>query len=145
MDEIIYMPDEAKAKVRNLLNQLARLVDARTLREIDKAAAIHDAIPEDVRLKLKEIEEEYAEHFEIVNANIAATEAELKAVGVFTGETVSMPEAGYQVVFSNGRSSYDTKAIEALSTRVLRMPGRLNSRACRHCTTGDVIRRRTGD
>lgn len=53
MDEIIYMPDEAKAKVRNLLNQLARLVDARTLREIDKAAAIHDAIPEDVRLKLK--------------------------------------------------------------------------------------------
>lgn len=115
MDEVIYMPDEAKAKVRNLLNQLARLVDARTLREIDKAAAIHEAIPEDVRLKLKEIEEEYADHFEIVNANIAATEAELKAVGVFTGETVSMPEAGYQVVFSNGRSSYDTKAIEALS------------------------------
>jgi hypothetical protein len=51
MDEVIYMPDEAKAKVRNLLNELARLVDARTLREIDKAAAIHGAIPDDVRAK----------------------------------------------------------------------------------------------
>lgn len=115
MDAVIYTPDEAKAKVRNLLNQLARLIDAHTLREIDKAAAIYDAIPEDVRLKLKEIEEEYAAHFEIVNAGISDTEAELKAVGVFTGETVTVPEAGYQVVFSNGRTSYDTKAIDALA------------------------------
>ena len=115
MDAVIYMPNEAKAKVRILLNQLARLTDARTLREIDKASAIHDATPEDVRLKLKEIDEEYDAHFEIVNANIAATEAELKSVGVFMGETVSVPEAGFQVVFSNGRTTYDPKALEALA------------------------------
>ncbi len=115
MSGIIYMPDEAKAKVRNLINQLARLTDARTLREIDKATLIYDAIPEDVRAKLKEIEEEYESHFKIVNDNIAITEAEIKAVGVFTGETVSVPEAGFQVVFSGGRTTYDPKALEALS------------------------------
>ena len=46
MSEII-SPDEAKARVRELLSQLARLTDARDLREMDRQTAIHDATRRD--------------------------------------------------------------------------------------------------
>ena len=118
MSEIIY-PDEAKARVRELLSQLARLTDARDLREMDRQAAIHDATPEEVRIAIRDINAEFDEHLETVNASIAETEAELRAVGVFTGETVTDANAGYQIVFSNGRTTYDTKALDA----VLGAPG----------------------
>lgn len=113
-DGILYSQAEAKAKVLTLLNELARLVDARNLREMDRQSAIHDATPEEVRIAIRDINIEYDGHLEIVNANIEKTEAELRSVGVFTGETVTVRDAGYQMVFSNGRSSYDTKALDSI-------------------------------
>ena len=98
MSEIIY-PDEAKARVRELLSQLARLTDARDLRIMDRQQAIHDATPEDVRVAIRDINAEFDEHLEAVNAGIVETEAELRTVGVFTGETVTDANAGYQIVF----------------------------------------------
>ena len=92
MSEIIY-PDEAKARVRELLSQLARLTDARDLREMDRQAAIHDATPEEVRIAIRDINAEFDEHLETVNASIAETEA---------------------IVFSNGRTTYDAKALDAI-------------------------------
>lgn len=113
MSEIIY-PDEAKARVRELLSQLAKLTDARDLREMDRQAAIHLATPEEVRIAIRDINAEFDEHLETVNASIAETEAELRTVGVFTGETVTDANAGYQIVFSNGRTTYDAKALDAI-------------------------------
>ena len=113
MSEIIY-PDEAKARVRELLSQLARLTDARDLRIMDRQQAIHDATPEDVRVAIRDINAEFDEHLEAVNAGIVETEAELRTVGVFTGETVTDANAGYQIVFSNGRITYDARALDAI-------------------------------
>ena len=72
-----------------------------------------------MRIAIRDINAEFDEHLETVNASIAETEAELRAVGVFTGETVTDANAGYQIVFSNGRTTYDAKALDA----VLGAPG----------------------
>ena len=117
--DLILTQDEAMTQVKALLLELGQLTDAQALHELDRQKAIKQAIPPEVQQAISDINAEFDESAGVVSAKIAEVEARLKATGVFTGETVSVPEAGYQAVFSNGRVSYNAKELDAIA----RSPG----------------------
>ncbi len=92
------------------LDQLAELQAQAEYLALQKQALIDAVLTAEIKAKLAEIEAEFAPGAETVAANIATLTTEVKADVIAAGSTVK--GAHLQAVFSKGRVSWDTKALD---------------------------------
>ena len=92
------------------LDALAEYQSQRDYLELKKQELIDSVLTPEIRARLDEIEAEFAPQFEAVDANTTALEAEIKADVIQAGATVKA--AHLQAVFTKGRVSWDTKALD---------------------------------
>ena len=92
------------------LDQLAELQAQQDYLALKKQELIDAVLTAEIKAKLSEIEAEFAPGAEAVAANIAAMTTEVKADVIAAGSTVK--GAHLQAVFSKGRVSWDTKALD---------------------------------
>ena len=98
------MPIEQK------LERLTELYAQRDLLMLDKKRAEDDVIPAEIKKHLEDIDAEYAPQESAIAEKVAALEAELKAEVIAGGVTVK--GGALQAVFSKGRTTWDTKALD---------------------------------
>ena len=91
------------------LDRLAEFHAQRDVLNIDKQALIDQLLTPEIKSRLAEIEAEFGEKAEAVNANIAALEAEIKAAILTHGESVKGQH--FQAVWSRGRVAWDDKGL----------------------------------
>ena len=92
----------------DLFEQLAEAYARRDLLTIEKS----QALPEEVKKILAEVEEEFEDKFSVNAALISELEARVKTAVIEAGET--MKGAGVQAVFTKGRVTWDSKQLEGL-------------------------------
>ena len=92
------------------LDQLAKLQAQQEYLALKKQELIDAVMTAEIKAKLAEIEAEFAPGAETVAANIATLTTEVKADVIAAGSTVK--GAHLQAVFSKGRVSWDTKALD---------------------------------
>ena len=95
------------------LDQLSEFYSQRDLLSIEKARLLAEAMPEEVRQRMAEIEAEFSGKAEAVNENIAALEAEIKADVLTGGKTVK--GATLMAVWSKGRVTWDAKSLDGFA------------------------------
>lgn len=98
-------------EIAQKLDQLANFQAQRDVLEMEKKALIDQLIPPEIKARIEEIEEEFAGRKEVVDANIAALEAEIKNDVLRQGITVK--STFLRAVWHAGRVSWDTKALDA--------------------------------
>ena len=81
--------------------------------EAQKQKLIDQAVPADVRERLKDIETEFAQKEQAASANIESLEAEIKAETIAVGESVRA--SGLQAVWNKGRLTWDSKGLTSYS------------------------------
>lgn len=101
------MPD-----ITSLLDRLADLKAQQDALSLEKQELIDSVIPQEVRVKLAEIDEEYEEKEAVVTLNIAALEEEVKAQVVTNGASVKGQYL--QAVYAKPRVSWDNNILEGL-------------------------------
>lgn len=74
-----------------------------------KQTLIDQVLPPDLRARLNDIEEEFAQKAQAATANIEKLEAEIKAETLAHGESVRA--AGIQAVWNKGRQTWDSKGL----------------------------------
>ena len=77
--------------------------------DAQKQKLIDQAVPADVRERLKDIETEFAQKEQAASANIESLEAEIKAETIAVGESVRA--SGLQAVWNKGRLTWDSKGL----------------------------------
>jgi DNA repair exonuclease SbcCD ATPase subunit len=80
--------------------------------QLEKTRLTAEAIPEEVRARLDEIEAEFGDKAEFVQQNIAAIEAQIITQVKDAGETKK--GAGWSAVYYKGRISWDTKKLDGM-------------------------------
>ena len=96
--------------IQQLLDKLADLYAARDLANIEKQALIDQVLTPEIKTKLAEIDAEFSDKLQVVNDTAASLEAQVKAEVTTHGATV---KGDYlQAVWSKGRTSWDTKALD---------------------------------
>ena len=93
------------------LDRLYGLQRVRANRENEKQVLIESLIPDDVKYKIKEIEEEFAN--DPIAQQIETLEKEVKEETLALGQTVKGNY--YMVTFNKGRVSWDATALDAYS------------------------------
>jgi hypothetical protein len=91
------------------LDRLAEFHAQRDVLSMDKQSLIDQVLTPEIKARLVEIEAEFSEKAEAVNANIATLEAEIKADILAHGESVKGQH--FQAVWSKGRVSWDDKGL----------------------------------
>ena len=92
------------------LDQLANFQAQRDVIHLQKQALIDEVLTPEIKARLEEIEAEFAEKVEVVDANITALEAEIKAEVVRCGASVK--GTFLMAIWNKGRVSWDTKAMD---------------------------------
>ena len=92
------------------LDALDELQQQLILLGADKQALIDQVLTPDIRRKLDEIENEFADKSQTVSAKIAELESAIKAGVIDCGATVKGKYL--MAVFTKGRVSWDTKALD---------------------------------
>ena len=92
------------------LDQLAELQAQREYLALKKQELIDSVLTAEIRAKLAEIEIEFLPQFEAVDANIDTLTLDIKMDVTESGTTIK--GANLQAVFSKGRISWDTKALD---------------------------------
>jgi len=93
-----------------LMNKHVEMKDQVSLLQSEKVKLIEDAMPAEVRKKVKDIEAEFEGKFEKAEAALAKSEEEIKAAVVSLGKTLSVK--GLKADFHPGRVSWDAKGLE---------------------------------
>ena len=99
-----------ETSVVDMLDQLVEYQAQRDVLRLDKETLIASVIPDEIRAKIAEIEAEFSGRTETVNGNIVEIEANIKAEVVGYGKTIKGQRL--MAVWSKGRTSWDTKALE---------------------------------
>lgn len=92
------------------LDQLANFQAQRDVLEFEKQALIDQLIPPEVKIRIEEIEAEFAGKRETVDANITALETEIREEVLRQGTTVK--STFLRVVYHPGRVSWDTERLD---------------------------------
>lgn len=100
--------------IQEMLDQLAELQAAQGLIDMNKQALIDSVLTPEIRARLAEIDAEFAPQIEAVAANIAGLTDEIKAEVIAAGESVKGNHL--QAVYTKGRVSWDTKALDGYAT-----------------------------
>jgi len=99
-----------------LLEQLTDLYAQRDLLNIDRDQARDDAIPEEVKAALADIDAEFAPKQEAVAEKIAALEEQAKVAVLAEGATVK--GGALQAVYTKGRVTWDSKKLEGMASLI---------------------------
>lgn len=97
-------------EIRNLLEQLAEARHNAEILRMDKQTAIDSAIPDEVRNALRDIDLEYEGKEQHLHERIFELESQVKMAVTQHGESVK--HSGLNAVFSGGRVSWDSKALD---------------------------------
>lgn len=98
--------------IEQLLDQLAEYQAQRTLLDMDKQKLIDAVLTAEIKAQLQEIEAEFSQKVEGVDANIATLTEQVKAEVLKTGASV---KGSYlHAVWAKGRVSWDTKQLDGL-------------------------------
>jgi hypothetical protein len=98
---------------KELLDHLAELQAQRTLAELDKQVLIDSVLTPEIKAKLSDIDAEFADKVEVVDARIAEATNNIKQAIIRLGETVKGEHL--QAVYMKGRVSWDTKTLDGLA------------------------------
>jgi len=91
------------------LDQLSSLYSQIEALQAEKQKLIEEVIPPELRARLSDIEDEFAQREEAANESITALEARIKADTLSFGETVKA--SGFIAVWNKGRVSWDNKGL----------------------------------
>jgi septation ring formation regulator EzrA len=99
--------------IQGMLSELATLQMAQraTTERVDKLR--NQLIPFEVKLELKELDDEYGPRLEGLQGSIDELEAHIKQMALEHGATVKGED--FQVVYSLGRVTWDAKALDGLA------------------------------
>jgi len=92
------------------LDTLAEYEAQRAYLELKRKELIDTVLTPEIKARLDEIEAEFTPQFETVDTNISTLTDEVKADVITAG--MSIKGAHLQAVFSKGRISWDTKALD---------------------------------
>jgi hypothetical protein len=97
--------------VAGMLDRLSELYAQQEALEAEKQALILKVIPPEVKVRLDDIEAEFAGKAKAASANIEELEASIKTATLSHGESVR--GAGFQAVWNKGRLTWDSKGLNA--------------------------------
>jgi len=101
-------------EIKQKLDQLADYRAGRDAIMLQKQALMDEIMSAEIKAKLAEIEAEFADKSEAVNANIASLEAEVKQAVIEHGASVK--STFLHAVWTKGRVSWDTKSLDGYAT-----------------------------
>lgn len=93
-----------------LMNKHVEMKDQVSLLQAEKQRLIQEAMPAEVRKKVKDIEAEFEGKFEKAEKALAQSEEEIKAGVVALGKTLKVK--GLKADFHPGRVSWDAKGLD---------------------------------
>ena len=93
-----------------LMNKHVEMKEQVSLLQSEKQRLVQEAMPADVRKKIKEIEAEFEGKFEKAEKELAQGEEEIKTGVVALGKTLSVK--GLKADFHPGRVSWDVKGLD---------------------------------
>ncbi len=96
--------------IKEMLGQLAEIRAALAAHDLAKQEAIDGVLTPEIRQQIADIETEFDGLTDSAKKAASELEAHLKAAVIEHGATVKA--AGLQAVFSNGRTSWDTRALD---------------------------------
>jgi len=97
-------------ETKEKLNRLYELKCAKTKVDLEKQTLVDNVLTPEIKAKIAEIEAEFENKYLALNDYLTMLEAEIKDDVVGIGETV---KGDYlMAVFSKGRVSWDTKALD---------------------------------
>jgi hypothetical protein len=102
-----------KQWIESKLEQLANQEEALKSIQAQMQTAIDEAIPEEVKAKVADIEAGYNDQIGIAQTNIASVAADIKAAVLAFGQSVKSERKN--AVFSKGRVSWDTKGLDGFA------------------------------
>ncbi|MEX2143973.1 MAG: hypothetical protein WD740_05205 [Anaerolineales bacterium] len=97
-----------------LMNKHVEMKSQLSLIESEKQRLINEAMPAEVRQKVKEIEIEFEGKVETAQAALVKSEEEIKAGVVSVGKTLEVK--GLKANFHSGRVSWDAKGLDGVMT-----------------------------
>lgn len=95
------------------INQLDEFMCQRDMIAVHKQEAIDAILTPEIKAQLADVEAEFSGQFTAVDENIASLTGEIKADVLTSGATVKGERLS--AVFSKGRVSWDTKALDGYS------------------------------
>ena len=99
-------------EIEALLDKLAEYKSAQDAAKLELHSAKARLIPEEIRIKLAEMDLEFQDKFETAEVNIKDLEKQIKDAVLFDGRSVK--GKFYHAVFVKGRVSWDSKKLEGL-------------------------------
>jgi DNA-binding TFAR19-related protein (PDSD5 family) len=100
--------------IPKMLDQLAQYQSQRDALQLEKKQLIDSILTPEIRAKLQEIDDEFAEKAEAVNTNIAELEEAIKNAVKVSG--ASFKGQYLQAVWSKPRVTWDTKSLDSFSS-----------------------------
>ena len=97
--------------INQKLDKLADFMAQRDVLDIQKKELIDQVLTPEIKARLADIESEFADKLEAVEANIAALEDEVRQEVLRYGSSVK--GSFLRVVWHKGRISWDTKSLDA--------------------------------
>ncbi len=97
-------------EIKQKLDRLAEYQSQRDAAMLEKQALLDEIYTAEIKARMAEIEAEFADKTKAVNENIAALEAEIRQAVIAHGASVK--GSLLHAVFSKGRVSWDTKALD---------------------------------
>lgn len=98
--------------IEQKLDELAELMAQKDLLVIQKKALLDSVLTPEIKAKLAEIEAEFAEPAAAVEEKIADLDASIREAALTEGKSIR--GAHLAVVFSKGRTSWDSKILEGM-------------------------------
>jgi hypothetical protein len=103
------------SEITELLDQLANFQAQRDVLSLQKRELIDQILTDEIKLRLEEIEAEFAARVQAVEENIALLEEEIKGEVIRHGATVR--GTFLRAVWNKGRVSWDTRGIERFAQK----------------------------
>ena len=104
-----FSPDEIKEMIASYSDLFYELEFLR----IQKDEVIQSVIPDDVKQKIEEIEDEYADKFDDAQERLKNLESVIKSAVLSIGESVDSDKHNF--VFQKGRTTWKTKVLDDLA------------------------------
>jgi hypothetical protein len=102
----------ANEELKQDMQKYVELKAAAAKLDADKRKLIEDAMPQEVRDRVAEIEAEFAGKNEQAAADLAALEDKIKSGVVAGGESAAVP--GLKATYNKGRVTWDAKGLESI-------------------------------
>ena len=97
-------------ELTNKLDKLANYMAQRDVFSLQKKELIDQVLTPEIRSRLDEIEAEFAGKIEVIEANIAALEEEIRQEAL--RQQASIKGTFLRVIWHKGRISWDTKSLD---------------------------------